>query len=86
MRLPLDEFRTFIALHEATHAFEFEAYPWLRDHFAGLVAESIDRLAADSGGLGARLRSALANRDRGHWLERVMSPGPAGAPSSAPRR
>ena len=31
MRLPLDEFRTFIALHEATHAFEFEAYPWLRD-------------------------------------------------------
>ena len=49
MRLPLDEFRTFIALHEATHAFEFEAYPWLRDHFAGLVAETIDQLAADSG-------------------------------------
>jgi coenzyme F420 biosynthesis associated uncharacterized protein len=74
MRLPLDQFRTFIALHEATHAFEFEAYPWLRDHFAGLVAESIDRLAADSGGLGARLRNALANRGPGHWLERVMSP------------
>ena len=74
MRLPLDEFRTFIALHEATHAFEFEAYPWLRAHFAGLVAESIDRLAADSGGLGGRLRSALANRDGGHWLERLMTP------------
>ncbi|HET9539836.1 MAG TPA: zinc-dependent metalloprotease [Candidatus Limnocylindria bacterium] len=74
MRLPLDEFRTFIALHEATHAFEFEAYPWLRPHFAGLVAESIDRLAADSSGLGTRVRSALANRDGGHWLERLMSP------------
>ena len=74
MRLPLDEFRTFIALHEATHAFEFEAYPWLRAHFAGLVAESIDRLAADSNGLGARLRSALANREGGHWLERLMTP------------
>jgi coenzyme F420 biosynthesis associated uncharacterized protein len=74
MRLPLDQFRTFIALHEATHAFEFEAYPWLRDHFAGLVAESIDRLAADSGGLGARLRSALASRGPGHWLERLMTP------------
>jgi coenzyme F420 biosynthesis associated uncharacterized protein len=74
MRLPLDEFRTFIALHEATHAFEFEAYPWLRDHFAGLVAESIDRLAADSGGLATRLRAALANRGPGHWLERMMSP------------
>ena len=74
MRLPLDEFRTFIALHEATHAFEFEAYPWLRQHFAGLVAESIDRLAADSSGLGTRLRSAMANRDGGHWLERLMTP------------
>src|SRR6185503_11884018 len=72
--VPLGEFRTFIALHEATHAFEFEAYPWLRDHFAGLVAESIDRLAADSGGLGARLRNALAGRGPGHWLERLMSP------------
>jgi coenzyme F420 biosynthesis associated uncharacterized protein len=74
MRLPLDQFRTFIALHEATHAFEFEAYPWLRDHFAGLVAESIDRLAADSAGLGARLRAAIASRGRGHWLERLMTP------------
>jgi coenzyme F420 biosynthesis associated uncharacterized protein len=74
MRLPLDEFRTFIALHEATHAFEFEAYPGLREHFAALVAESIDRLAADSGGLGARLRAALASRGPGHWLERLMSP------------
>jgi coenzyme F420 biosynthesis associated uncharacterized protein len=74
MRLPLDEFRTFIALHEATHAFEFEAYPWLREHFAALVAESIDQLAADSGGLGARLRGALAGRGSGHWLERMMTP------------
>jgi coenzyme F420 biosynthesis associated uncharacterized protein len=74
MRLPLDEFRTFIALHEATHAFEFEAYPWLREHFAGLVAESIDQLAADSGGLAARLRSALARGGSGHWLERMMTP------------
>jgi coenzyme F420 biosynthesis associated uncharacterized protein len=74
MRLPLDEFRTFIALHEATHAFEFEAYPWLRDHFAGLVAESIDGLAAESGGLAARLRAALASRGPGHWLERMMTP------------
>jgi coenzyme F420 biosynthesis associated uncharacterized protein len=74
MRLPLDQFRIFIALHEATHAFEFEAYPWLREHFAGLVADSIDQLAADSGGLGARLRSALASRGSGHWLERMMTP------------
>src|SRR5918999_5320466 len=48
LRVPLDEFRTFIALHEATHAFEFEAYPWLRNHFAGLVAESVEQFAQDS--------------------------------------
>jgi coenzyme F420 biosynthesis associated uncharacterized protein len=73
MRLPLDQFRTFIALHEATHAFEFEAYPWLREHFSALVADTVEQLAADSGGLGARLRSAMARRG-GHWLERMMTP------------
>ena len=71
--VPLDEFRTFIALHEATHAFEFEAYPWLRDHFAAAVAEAIDELAADSGGMATRLRAAVVGRG-GHWLERVMTP------------
>jgi coenzyme F420 biosynthesis associated uncharacterized protein len=70
--VPLDQFRTFIALHEATHAFEFEAYPWLRDHFAASVGEAIELLAADSGGLGKRLWAAM--RGRGHWLERMMSP------------
>jgi len=74
MRLPHDEFRTFIALHEATHAFEFEAYPWVREHFAGLVAEAIEGLAADSGGMMQRFQQALARRGSGHWLERVMSP------------
>ena len=74
MRVPRDEFRTFIALHEATHAFEFEAYPWVREHFAGLVAEAIEGLAADSGGMMQRFQQALARRGSGHWLERVMSP------------
>ena len=74
MRLPHDEFRTFIALHEATHAFEFEAYPWLREHFAALVAEAIEQLAADSSGMMARLQQVLARRSSGHWLERMMSP------------
>jgi coenzyme F420 biosynthesis associated uncharacterized protein len=73
LRIPLDDFRTFIALHEATHAFEFEAHPWLRDHFAALVAESVEQLATDTGGLGRRLRQALAGGGRGHWLERIMS-------------
>ena len=71
--LPLDEFRTFIALHEATHAFEFEAYPWLRDYFAAAVQESVEQLAVDTDTLGARLRAALLGGE-GHWLERMMTP------------
>jgi coenzyme F420 biosynthesis associated uncharacterized protein len=73
LRVPLDEFRFFIALHEATHAFEFEAHPWLRDHFAGLVAESVEQLATETGGLGGRVRDVLANAGNGHWIERLLS-------------
>ena len=73
LRVPRDEFRTFIALHEATHAFEFEAHEWLRPYFAGLVAETVEQLAADSGGLMERLRGAVAGGE-GHWLERIMTP------------
>src|SRR3990170_3283300 len=73
LRIPLDDFRTFIELHEATHAFEFEAYPWLRDHFAASVAEAIEQLAVDSGGLAGRLRAAMAGQG-GHWLGRLMTP------------
>jgi coenzyme F420 biosynthesis associated uncharacterized protein len=73
MRVPRDEFRTFIALHEATHAFEFEAHDWLRPYFADLVAETVEQLAAESGGLMERVREAVAGGE-GHWLERIMTP------------
>ena len=73
LRVPRDEFRTFIALHEATHAFEFEAHAWLRPYFAGLVAETVEQLAAESGGLMGRVREAIAGGE-GHWLERIMTP------------
>jgi coenzyme F420 biosynthesis associated uncharacterized protein len=74
LRVPRDEFRTFIALHEATHAFEFEAHAWLRPYFAGLVAETVEQLASESGGLMGRVREALSGGE-GHWLERIMTPG-----------
>ena len=73
LRISRDDFRTFIALHEVTHAFEFEAHPWLRPHFAELVSESVEQLAAESGGLMGRLRDAIAGGE-GHWLERIMTP------------
>ncbi|MGI8998158.1 MAG: zinc-dependent metalloprotease [Candidatus Limnocylindria bacterium] len=73
MRVPRDEFRTFIALHEATHAFEFEAHAWLRPYFAGLVAETVEQLAAESGGLMGRVREAVVGGE-GHWIERILTP------------
>jgi coenzyme F420 biosynthesis associated uncharacterized protein len=73
MKLPRDEFRTFIALHEATHAFEFEANAWLRPYFADLVGQTVESLASESGGLMERVREAVTNGE-GHWLERIMTP------------
>ena len=76
--VPLDAFRTWIALHETTHAFEFEAHPWLRPY----LADRLERqLAAFSGGarelapgmlrrLGRVLRG---ERSEGHWMERLMT-------------
>lgn len=67
-----DAFRTFIAIHEVTHAHEFEAHPWLRAHFASLVEDTLHQLAADAGGMWARL--AQARGGSGHWMERIMTP------------
>lgn len=76
--VPLDDFRTWIALHETTHAFEFEAHPWLRPY----LAERLERqLAAFSSGtkelapemvrrLGRSLRGEASGE---HWMERLMS-------------
>lgn len=40
--VPLDDFRTWIALHETTHAFEMEAHPWLRPY----LKERLERQVA----------------------------------------
>jgi coenzyme F420 biosynthesis associated uncharacterized protein len=63
------EFRTWIVLHEATHAFEFEANDWIRPYIrerleqqlAGVIDQARD---LQSGGVGAfieRLREARDN-------------------------
>jgi coenzyme F420 biosynthesis associated uncharacterized protein len=36
---PEDEFMTWVALHEVTHAVQFAGVPWLQSHVAGLVHE-----------------------------------------------
>jgi coenzyme F420 biosynthesis associated uncharacterized protein len=74
--VPLDPFRTWIALHETTHAFEFEAHPWLRPYLAERLERQLAGLSRSTSDLGRDasgvLRRALRGGD-GHWLERLMS-------------
>ena len=48
-RLNLDgeEFRLWIALHETTHAYEFEANPWLRRYMNELISGYFENVSAD---------------------------------------
>jgi coenzyme F420 biosynthesis associated uncharacterized protein len=79
--LPRDEFRAWIALHEVTHAFEFEAHPWVRTYMNDLLSTYLGSLSDDLFGLrpGGAF-SLIAGRikdnlfERGHMLEMMMSP------------
>ncbi len=42
VRVPVDDFRLWVALHETTHAFELEAHPWLRPY----IRERMERQVA----------------------------------------
>jgi coenzyme F420 biosynthesis associated uncharacterized protein len=76
--LPLDSFRTWIALHETTHAYEFEAHPWLRPYLASRLERQLAGFSRDASTLGRdalkRLGEALrGSGDSRHWMERLMS-------------
>jgi coenzyme F420 biosynthesis associated uncharacterized protein len=75
LNVPISDFRTWICLHEATHAFEFEANEWLRPYLA-------DRIEAQLTGLLDQARSLQADgivsllrrlRTAEHPLESLMS-------------
>jgi coenzyme F420 biosynthesis associated uncharacterized protein len=66
IKLGLDsrQFRMWIALHETTHAFEFEAHPWLRDYMNGLLRQYFDSVGRDLGhfAIGSGGLAGLAQR------------------------
>ena len=75
--LPLESFRTWIALHETTHAFEFEAHPWLRPYLAERLERQMALFGGDVHGLGRDALRGLGRSLRGeaggeHWIERLM--------------
>ena len=77
--VPIGPFRTWIALHETTHAFEFEAHPWLRPYIAERLERQLSLFGQDARGLGREALRGLGRSIRGesageHWIERMMGP------------
>jgi len=79
--LDADDFRLWIALHETTHAFQFEAYPWVREYFNTILETYFNTIINDltalrtGGGLGSIVGRARANFAAGEsWIELVMTP------------
>jgi putative hydrolase len=52
--LPAGEFRTWVALHEVTHRFEF-ARPWTRERFRTMLEDFLSTMELDVAGLQERL-------------------------------
>jgi coenzyme F420 biosynthesis associated uncharacterized protein len=79
LEVPLNPFRTWIALHETTHAFEFEAHPWLRPYMAERLESQLRSLSTGAsimsrdaaGHLGKMLRGAAGGEN---WMEGLMTP------------
>ena len=88
-------FLHWIALHEATHAFQFASVPWLRGHLGGMVEELLDgaTLGADLATLRENLKRMVSRPDprrlavelRDEGLSR-WSPDPLSASCSAASR
>jgi coenzyme F420 biosynthesis associated uncharacterized protein len=75
--VPIGPFRTWIALHETTHAFEFEAHPWLRPYLAERLERQLRLFSTDAHGLGREALRGLGRALRGegsgeHWMEQLM--------------
>ncbi len=48
VKVPLDDFRLWVALHETTHAFELEAHPWLRPYLRGRMERQVALFARET--------------------------------------
>lgn len=79
LSLPASDLRMWIALHETTHAYEFEGNPWLREHFNSLLEGYFENLNVQMQRFkGARAMLRLAERlredeKREGWMELFMS-------------
>jgi coenzyme F420 biosynthesis associated uncharacterized protein len=79
--VPPDELRRWIALHEATHAYEFELYPWVRSYLNGSLRQYLKLLIEDMRGHGDEntlltiVNRFVANLRQGHnVINALMTP------------
>jgi coenzyme F420 biosynthesis associated uncharacterized protein len=79
--VPPDELRRWIALHEATHAHEFELYPWVRTYLNNSMRQYLKLLIEDVRGRGDEntmltiMNRFVMNLRRGHnMLNALMTP------------
>jgi coenzyme F420 biosynthesis associated uncharacterized protein len=80
LHVPANDLRTWIALHEATHAHEFEVNPWVRGYLNGQLDAYLRSMAEELaspagsvlGGLASRLVINLRNGQS--LIEAMMSP------------
>lgn len=80
--LPREDFRKWLALHETTHVFEFEAHPWVRQHFNALLERYMQFMQQDTEFLKQGMRGLKVFADRvrnqrdeerpGSWMEAIM--------------
>jgi coenzyme F420 biosynthesis associated uncharacterized protein len=75
--VPVAPFRTWIALHETTHAFEFEAHPWLRPYLADRLERQLSLFGGSASSMGRDAIRAIGRALRGegggeHWMEALM--------------
>ena len=80
LKLPADDFRMWLALHETTHVFEFEGFPWVRPYFNGMLEEYFGYLKEDAALLGQGLKNlkifverARSGDANSSWIEHLMN-------------
>lgn len=64
VRVPLDEFRLWVCLHETTHAFELEVHPWLRPYIRQRLERQLVLFAEETRSLQRQGLGHLARRWR----------------------
>lgn len=74
-----EDFRLWIALHEVSHVFEFEAFPWVRGYFNELLHAFLGQMTDQLAALGSNLPRTIEGLLRGetggrHWIELMLTP------------